>query len=156
VEVSYTIVPAPSERGGGEAPAPPGVGAAPGMVGGGLQPQLTGSVSGLAKMFKPGAEPVRAQGEKDTLTLFRGETEIRIPVDRLASLTVSRYRVPDSPLPPYVAPGHVLHAAVAVLTDGSTVEGDYVSFGTAVLIGTTPQGRVQIPLEDIERLRFSR
>ena len=117
---------------------------------------MIGSVSGLAKMFKPGPGPVRAWREKDTLTLFRGEIEIRIPVASLASLTVSRQRVPDSPLPPYVAAGHVRHAAVAVLTDGSTVEGDYVSFGAAVLSGTTPQGRVEIPLEDVERLRFSR
>ena len=163
MEVTYTIVPARSERGGGEGPAPggpalPGAGAAPGMLGGGGsgEPQLSGSVAGLAKMFKPAVEPLRARREKDSVTLFRGGTEIRIPLDSLASLTVSRQLVPDSPLPPYAAVSHVRHAAVAVLTDGSTVEGDYVSFGTAVLSGTTPQGRVEIPLEDIERLHFNR
>jgi hypothetical protein len=161
VEVTYTIIPPRSERGAGEAPAgamaPPGAGAGPGMLGGGgAEPLLSGSVSGLAKMFKPGVETLRARREKDGLTLYRGGVEIRIPVDRITSLTVTRQRVTDSPLPPYVAVAHVRHAVVAVLTDGSTIEGDYVSFGTAVLSGTTPQGHIEIPLEDVERLRFNR
>lgn len=160
VEVRYTVVRPPS---GGSDAAPPGGQAPPGagaglgtMAGGGSEPQIIGSASGLAKMFTPGPEPLRAQREKNTLTLFSGETELRIPIDRLASLTVSRQRVSQSPLPPYIAPTHVRHAAVAVLVDGSTVEGDYVSFGTAVLSGTTPQGRIELPLDDIEHLRFSR
>ena len=163
VEVTYTIIPPRSERGAGEAPAPagamapPGAGAGLGMLGGGgAEPLLSGSVSGLAKMFKPGVETLRARREKDGLTLYRGGVEIRIPVDRITSLTVTRQRVTESPLPPYAAIGHVRHAVVAVLTDGSTVEGDYVSFGTAVLSGTTPQGHIEIPLEDVERLRFNR
>jgi hypothetical protein len=161
VEVTYTI-PSRSARGPGDAPAPgglapPGGGAGLGMAGGdGQEPQLSGSVSGLAKMFKSGVEPLRARSQRDTLTLYRGGAEIRLPVDRLASLTVSRQPVLNSPLPPYVAVSHARHAVVAVLTDGTTVEGDYVSFGTAVLSGMTPQGRVEIPLEDIERLQFQR
>jgi hypothetical protein len=163
VEVTYTIIPPRSAGGAGDAPAPagamapPGAGAGLGMLeGGGAEPQLSGSVSGLAKMFKPGVETLRARREKDSLTLYRGGVEIRIPVDSITSLTVSRQRVADSPLPPYVVVGHVRHAVAVVLTDGSTLEGDYVNFGTAVLSGTTPQGRVEIPLEDVERLRFNR
>lgn len=160
VDVAYTIVPPTSDRAGGGMPAPPGGpssgGGALGMLGGGLEPQLTGSVSGLAKMFQSGPESLRARREKDSLTLFRGGAEIRIPIDSLATLTMSRSRILRSPLPPYVAVNHVRHAVVAVLTDGSTVEAEYVSLGTAVLTGTTPHGRVEIPLEDVERVRFSR
>lgn len=157
VEVIYTILPPRSDRdAGGEGPAPQaGAGAGLGMLGGG-EPVVSGSMSGLAKLFKPGPEPLRARGEKESLTLYRGGAEVRIPIDSLASLTVWREPVPNSPLPPYVAPHHVRHAVVAVLIDGSTVAGDYVNFGTAVLSGFTPHGRVDIPLEDVERLQFSR
>jgi hypothetical protein len=160
VEVAYTVLPPTSDRPGADMSGAPGgpssLGAALGMLGGSLEPQVTGSVSGLAKMFKTGPEALRARREKDSLTVFRGDVEIRIPLGRLATLLVSRQRVARSPLPPYVAAQHVRHAVMAVLTDGSTVEADYVSFGTAVLSGTTPQGRVEIPLDEVERVRFSR
>jgi hypothetical protein len=40
--------------------------------------------------------------------------------------------------------------------DGSTVEGDYVNLGTAILRGVTPEGRVDVPWLDIQTIRFTR
>jgi hypothetical protein len=163
VEVTYTIVPPRSGDGPAPGPAPAGA-PAPGLGmlgsggggGGAGEPQLSGSVTGLAKMFKPTTDTLRARREKDSLTLFRGGSEIQVPIDRVSVLTVFRTPVSNSPLPPYVATSHVRHTVVVVLTDGSAVQGEYVNFGTAVLSGTTPQGRVEIPLEDVERVHFNR
>ena len=55
-----------------------------------------------------------------------------------------------------MAPTHIRYAASVVLTDGSRVDGDYVNLGTVVLRGQTPEGRVDIPWQDIEVVRFSR
>jgi peptidoglycan-associated lipoprotein len=53
-----------------------------------------------------------------------------------------------------VAGTHFRYFATAELVDGSRVEGDYVSLGTTVLRGMTPQGRVDIPWQDIENVSF--
>jgi hypothetical protein len=82
--------------------------------------------------------------------------ERRIPLDAIRDLAFRRTQVSNSTLPPYVAPTHFRYAASALLTDGSRVEGDYVNLGTAILRGLTSQGRVDIPWQDIEVVRFSR
>jgi len=40
--------------------------------------------------------------------------------------------------------------------DGERVEADYVNLGTAMLRGTTPNGRVEIPWEEVEHVIFER
>lgn len=88
----------------------------------------------------------------DTVTLVRDEVEVRVPVERLSSLTFFRHPV-RSTLPPYVAAGHRRTTAVAVLVDGSRVEGD-VNLGWTFVRGAAPQGRVDLPWDRIEVLRF--
>ena len=43
-----------------------------------------------------------------------------------------------------------------MLEDGSRVEGDYVNLGTTFLRGRAGQGRVDIPWDQIEIVRFKR
>jgi hypothetical protein len=59
-------------------------------------------------------------------------------------------------LPSYVAAGHYRYSATALLDDGSRIEADYVSLGTTFLRGRTAQGRMDIPWEQIEVVRFTR
>jgi hypothetical protein len=89
------------------------------------------------------------------IPLHRGAVETLVPVERLASLTFGRQPVAASTLPPYVRPMHVRHSAVAVLTDGSRVEADYVNLGLTVLRGTTHAGRVDVRWDDLESIRFT-
>jgi len=42
------------------------------------------------------------------------------------------------------------------LADGRRIAADYVNLGTAILRGATPDGRLDIPWQDIEVLRFAR
>jgi hypothetical protein len=151
VEVFYTVLPKEGEEPGA---APPG--ALQPANGGLARANITGSFGAMKKAFEAGPEPLRAQRETSVLTLSRAGVEIRVPVERIATLTLMRQRVAGSGLPPYVAPTHYRYVATATLTDGSRIEADYLNFGTAVLRGMTPQGRVDIPFDEIESIRFSR
>ena len=160
VEVTYTIIPTPVVDQAGVAQqgqiAPGGANQNAVPVGSGPVPTIIGSLRSLSTVFARGPEPLRAQRPQPTLTLVRNGAEISIPFDRLTSLVVQRHNVPESPLPPYVAAAHVRYSAIAVLSDGSTVEADYVNFGTAVLRGMGRHGRVEIPLEDVRILTITR
>jgi hypothetical protein len=105
-------------------------------------------------------EVATAQGrrQRDTIPVYRGSVETQVPLATLATLTFTRQPARDGiHLPPYVAPGgRYQYGATAVLVDGSRIEGDYVNLGTTLLRGTTPQGRVDIPWEDIAVIRFTR
>ena len=80
----------------------------------------------------------------------------RFIVSSVAVLAFHRQPVRGSSLPPYVATSHFRYAAKATLTDGSSVEGDYVNLGSAVLRGLTPEGAVDISWHEIEHVRFTR
>ena len=170
-EVFYTIMPSVTAAlggGGGYAPAVPGAPTPPGASGEIAQPPATigvGSVgfqAGTALQAAAGTllptGPASKQGrrQQDFVRLSRGGAEVILPVSNLASLNFLRRRVEPSPLPPYASVTHFQHAATAVLADGSKVEGDYVNLGTAVLRGTTPQGTIDIPWDEIESVRFLR
>jgi hypothetical protein len=103
---------------------------------------------------------VTMQGQQpaEWVTLFRAGMEIRVPLASLARLAFARTPVPPSRLllPPYLAPSHFRVSATALLTDGSRIEADYVNLGATALRGITPEGRVDIPWEEIEVLRFVR
>ena len=99
--------------------------------------------------------PIDASRPTDTLTLSRGGVETRVPVDRIASLAFFRQPLVNSPLPPHVFAEHVRYAATAVLRDGTRIEADYVHLGAVRLRGETPQGRVDIPWDRIEVVRFA-
>lgn len=157
LEVFYTIV--PKEEGPGGAPA----GGAPGAMGSGTSTgslvgtEISGSIRNLSRLFRDkGPEPLQGNRQAVTLSLTQAGVERRIPLDAIKDLAFTRTQVSDSTLPPYVAPTHFRYAASALLTDGSRVDGDYMNLGTAMLRGLTSQGRVEIPWQDIEIVRFSR
>ena len=50
----------------------------------------------------------------------------------------------------------VITRAEGLLADGRRIAADYVNLGTAILRGATPDGRMDIPWQDIEVLRFTR
>jgi hypothetical protein len=148
LEVVYTVVPqAP------EAPLlPPGektTAAAPTV-------RFAGAPSELKGLFERAPLPQQAEKQVDAVTIYRDGVARRVPLAQVASLMFFRRPVANSSLPPHVAPLHFRYAATAVLTDGSQVEGDYVSLGTAALKGATPQGTVSVPWQDIEIVRFAR
>ena len=156
IEVFYTVIP---RSWGGEEMTPPtgGVPVPPMGMGGGTQPEIRGSFQSLQRTFQQeGPQKLRGQRETSVLTLSRDGVEVKVPVERLATLIIARKPVAGSSLPPYISPIHQRYGATAVLTDGSRIEADYLNFGTAVLRGTTPQGRVDVPFEQIESIRFSR
>jgi hypothetical protein len=161
LEVFYTIV--PREEGPGGQQLPGAAGGAPGAMGSGTSTgslvgtEISGSVRNLSRLFRDkGPEPLQGNRQAVTVSLTQAGVERRIPLEAIKDLAFRRTQVSDSTLPPYVAPTHFRYAASALLTDGSRVEGDYVNLGTAILRGLTSQGRVEIPWQDIEVVRFSR
>jgi len=159
LELFYTIVPR-EEGPGGQAP---GAGAAPGAMGSGtstgslIGTEISGSIRNLSRLFRDkGPEPLQGNRQAETVSFTQAGVERRIPLEAIKDLAFRRTQVSNSTLPPYVASKHFTYGASAVLTDGSRVDGDYVNLGTAVLRGVTPQGRVEIPWQDIEVVRFSR
>lgn len=156
IEVFYTVLPRPATAeqgplppGGVPAPAPP-------MGAGGTQPEIRGSFQSLKHAFQEEPQTSPAQREASVLTLSRAGVELKVPLERLATLTIARQAVAGSSLPPYVSPMHQRYGATAVLTDGSRIDADYLNFGTSVLRGMTPQGRADVPFEQIESIRFTR
>ena len=103
----------------------------------------------------PDSKQGRRRQEVITLGLFRDQIEIRVPLANVSEMTFSRHSV-NSTLPSYFARDHFRHAATLKLADGSTVVGDYVNLGTAILRGTSAEGTVDIPWHQIEFLRFQR
>ncbi len=161
LEVFYSILP-PSEVQGGQ-PAAPGGGPAMGAAYGATPQtgrfsgvQLFGGTESLGQYFRGGPEPLQGHRRAESVTLYREGVATRIPVANLATLTFGRQPVTNSTLPPYLAPSDIHYRATAQLTDGTRVEGDYVNLGNALLRGSTPEGRVEIPWKDIEVVRFTR
>ena len=153
VEMLYSVLP-------GEQAAPP-TPAGPAMMGtggaGGTQPEVRGSFQALRRAFQhEGPQTIGARRETSVLMLSRGGVELKVPLERVATLTIARQTVAGSSLPPYVSPTHQRYGATAILTDGSRIDADYLNFGTAMLRGMTPQGRVDVPFDEIESIRFTR
>lgn len=115
---------------------------------------IQATVEDLPKLGEQVVAPKQGHREADVVTLSRQGVEMQIPFARIRSLQFFRHPVENSPLPPYVAATHFRTSAAAELEDGSRVEGDYVNLGTTVLRGMTPEGRVDIPWQEIENVRF--
>ena len=115
------------------------------------------SITTLNRFFgKNAPDTIQGHRQAQEITAYRGGISTQIPLGNIASITFKRQPVRDSSLPPYVAPTHIRHAADIALADGTRVDADYVNLGTAVLRGITPDGRMDIPWQDIEVLRFAR
>ena len=159
LEVFYTIVSRPQEQSSGG--------------GGGTVGQLTsfGSLS-LGSLGREAADPslvtlnrffgktapdtIQGHRQGQEITAYRGGVATQVPIGNISSIIFKRQPVRDSSLPPYVAATHVRYAADIGLADGTRIDADYVNLGTAILRGTTPDGRMDIPWQDIEVLRFAR
>jgi len=147
LELRYTImVPAKGESGGPSETAP---------TTGAKTPMLFGSASAISQFLDKQPEPLQGRRESDAITIRKNGTDVRLPLANVSSVVFARQPA-ASPLPPYVAVEHHRYSATAILNDGSRVDGDYVNLGTTVLRGRTAQGRVDIPWEQIESIRFTR
>jgi hypothetical protein len=146
LEVLYTIM----LPGKDEGPAP----AARGPATGG-RPMLFGSANSISQFLDKQPEPLQGHRQGEAITLRKEGAEIRLPLAGIVALFFVRHPA-RSTLPSYVAAGHYRYSATALLDDGSRIEADYVSLGTTFLRGRTAQGRMDIPWEQIEVVRFTR
>ena len=111
----------------------------------------------LNRLFgKTAPDTIQGHRQSQEITAYRGGVATQVPLGNISSITFKRQPVRDSSLPPYVAATHIRHAADIALADGTRIDADYVNLGTAILRGTTPDGRLDIPWQDIEVLRFVR
>jgi hypothetical protein len=101
-------------------------------------------------------DTIQGHRQGQEITAYRGGVATQIPLGNISSIIFKRQPVLDSSLPPYVAATHIRYAADIALADGTRIDADYVNLGTAILRGTTPDGRIDIPWQDIEVLRFAR
>jgi hypothetical protein len=147
LEVLYTIMIPKKDDAAAPADTAPTTGA--------KTPMLFGSASAIGQFLDKQPEPIQGHRQSDVITLRKDRTEIRLPLAGVAALFFTRQPA-ASTLPPYVASAHYRYAATAVLADGSRIDGDYVSLGTTSLRGRTAYGRVDIPWEQIEIVRFKR
>ena len=146
LEVLYTIV-VPKKDEGGPSETAPATGA--------RTPMLFGSAAAIGRFLDKGPDPLLGHRQSETITLRKDGVEMRVPLAELSALSLTRERI-RSGLPPHVAPEHYRYAATALLHDGSRLEGDYVNLGTMFVRGRTAQGRIDIPWEQIETVRFTR
>jgi len=115
------------------------------------------SLMTLNRFFgKTAPETIQGHRQGQEITAYRGGVATQIPLANISGITFKRQPVRDSSLPPYVAATHIRYAADIALADGTRIDADYVNLGTAILRGTTPDGRIDIPWQDIEVLRFAR
>lgn len=118
-------------------------------------PMLFGTASAIGAFLDKQPEPLHGHRLRDTVTLLKDGTEIRLELASITALVFARQPV-RTELPPYIAAQQYRYAATAVLNDGSRIEGTYVNLGTTFLRGRTMHGRVDIPWDQIEVVRFTR
>jgi hypothetical protein len=147
LEVLYTIMVPEKEEGPAASETAPSTGA--------KTPMLFGSAGAISQFLDKQPEPLLGHRQSETITLRKDGAEIRLPLASIGALYFTRQPA-RSTLPAYVAPEHYRYSATAVLDDGSRIEGDYVSLGTTFLRGRTAHGRVDIPWQHIEVVRFTR
>ena len=157
LEVFYTIVSKPQGDGaaGGGGTGPTSFSNL--SLGGLNRESVDPSLMTLNRFFgKTAPDTIQGHRQGQEITAHRGGVATQIPLGNISSITFKRQPVRDSSLPPYVAATHIRHAADIALADGTRIDADYVNLGTAILRGTTPDGRLDIPWQDIEVLRFVR
>jgi hypothetical protein len=118
-------------------------------------PMLFGSASAINQFLDKQPDPLQGNRQSETITLRKDGAEVRLAVASIGALFFARQPA-RSTLPPYVVPEHYRYSAIAVLNDGSRIEADYVNLGTTFLRGRTAHGRVDIPWDHIEVVRFTR
>lgn len=147
LEVRYTIMVPKKDEGPGPSEGGPSTGA--------RAPMLFGSASAISQFLDEQPEPLLGHRQSETITLRKDGAEIHLPLASIGALFFARQPA-RSTLPAYAAAEHYRYSAIAVLNDGSRIEADYVSLGTTVLRGRAGDGRVDIPWQHIETVRFTR
>jgi hypothetical protein len=126
-------------------------------LGGLARESVDPSLATLNRFFgKAAPETIQGHRQGQEITAYRAGVATQVPLGNISSIIFKRQPVRDSSLPPYVATTHIRHGADIALVDGGRIDADYVNLGTAILRGTTPDGRMDIPWQDIEVLRFAR
>lgn len=146
-EVLYTIIVPKKEEGGGASETAATTGA--------RAPMLFGNAASVSQFLEKAPEPLQGNRQSESITLRQDRSEVRLPLTSIGALFFARQPV-RSTLPPYIASEQYRYSVIAVLDDGSRVEGDYVNMGTTFLRGRTINGRVDIPWDQIEIVRFKR
>jgi hypothetical protein len=116
---------------------------------------MSGPVGSLQSHFEGGPAPRQGHRQADYITVRRAGIERQLPFASIVSLTFRRHAI-RSTLPPYYMAGHFRYTAVAVLTDGTQFDADYINLGTLVLRGQMGDGRLDLPWQEIESVRFQR
>jgi hypothetical protein len=147
LEVLYTIMVPKKDEGGAPSDTAVSTGA--------RAPMLFGNAASVSQFLEKNPEPLQGLRQGESITLRQNRSEVRLALANIGALFFSRQPV-RSTLPPYVAPELYHYSVIAVLDDGSRVEGDYVNLGTTFLRGRTATGRVDIPWDQIEIVRFKR
>lgn len=159
LEVFYTIVSKPQESEGekGSAAMDKVTSFTHLTLGGLARESVDPSLMTLNRFFGRSApETIQGHRQAQEITAYRGSVATQVPLGNVSSITFKRQPVHDSSLPPYVADTHIRYAAEIVLVDGGRIAADYVNLGTAIVRGATVDGRIDIPWQDIEVLRFTR
>lgn len=159
LEVFYTIVSKPQEQSSGGGGGTPGQVTSFGSLSLGSlgRESVDPSLVTLNRFFgKTAPDTIQGHRQGQEITAYRGGVATQVPIGNISSIIFKRQPVRDSSLPPYVAATHVRYAADIGLADGTRIDADYVNLGTAILRGTTSDGRMDIPWQDIEVLRFAR
>lgn len=159
LEVFYTIVSKPQEGSGEKGSgAMDKVTSFSSLTLGGLgRESVDPSLMTLNRFFgKAAPETIQGHRQGQEITAYRGGVATQVPLGNISSITFKRQPVRDSSLPPYVAATDIRYAADIALADGGRIAADYVNLGTAILRGTSVDGRMDIPWQDIEVLSFAR
>lgn len=97
---------------------------------------------------------LRGHAQATGIMVSKEGVEYRIQWDRIRAMFFTRKPVNVVGLPSYVP---LYRYGVSVtLVDGERVDADYVNLGGAILRGITPDGRVDIPWEEVQQVIFER
>ena len=127
LEVLYTIVVPKKEEGSGPSEGAPSTGA--------RAPMLFGSASAIGQFLDKQPEPLHGHRQSETITLRQARSEVRLALASVDALVFAR-QAARSTLPPYVVPDHYRYSVIAVLDDGSRVEGDSRKLSCSTGIGS--------------------
>lgn len=153
LEVLYTTVPAPITNVAGVQLAGAGAGSGGGQAAGAMTSGTTRTVRETE--IGAGPQPIQGRRSQAFVTFVSKGVEMRVPFERIAAMLIERRVVQSNMLPHYAEPV-TQFVATATLTDGSTIDGASVNFGSALLRGVVPQGTIELPLEDVKILKVRR
>jgi hypothetical protein len=145
LEVFYTIGEAKGTTEGAKLPSMISISTSA-TAGGGEQAAGGGQEAGL----------LRGHSRANEITIANQGVETRVPLEQIRALRFTRTpaSVGGLQLPPYVP--YYRYSVSVSLIGGEHVDADYVNLGGTIVRGTAPNGRVEIPWEEVESIVFER